>query len=139
MLVTLARFVDPWEAQVVRARLAADGIPASVAYAHHAVAYWPMSLALGGTAVQVPATFLDRSRTLYSDYETGTLENELHAELGTSRETCPRCGSSDFKRTMAWHKRLLAILIVLVLAPFPARRSRRICHNCGCRWNWGED
>lgn len=62
MLVTLARFLDPWEAYVVRALLEAEGLPATVAHAHHAIANWPMSLALGGTAVQVPAPLLVSAR-----------------------------------------------------------------------------
>lgn len=138
MLVTLARFVDPWEAHVVRARLEADGIPATVAFAHHAIANWPMSLALGGTAVQVPGTLLDRSRALLADYAAGILEDELNEEAGIQGEHCPACGSTDFKRTMPWQKRLGAIVVMLVFAPYPTHRNRFICRACGCRWQWGE-
>lgn len=138
MLVTLARFVDPWEAVVLRERLEADGIPATVAFANHAIAYWPMSLALGGTAVQVPSALLEQSRAILSDYETGVLEAELNEEIGMNVEHCPRCGSTDFMRTMPLHKRLLALAIVLLFAPYPTRRSQFICKDCGCQWHWGE-
>lgn len=138
MLVTLTRFVDPWEAEVFRARLEAEGIPASVAFANHAVVNWPMSLALGGTAVQVPDSLLEQSRRLLADYRAGRLEDELNEQIGASREHCPSCGSTDFKRTMALRKRLMAIFIVLAFAPYPASRTRFVCRECGCEWEWGE-
>lgn len=139
MLVTLTRFVDPWEAHVVRARLEADGIPATIAHAGHAIVNWPMSLALGGTAVQVPAVSLTPARELLDDYASGALEEALDASLGMAREHCPGCGSSDFERTMPLRERLVALVIVVLFAPFPARRSLRICSACGHRWRWGAE
>ena len=138
MLVTLAKFLDPWEAYVVRARLEAEGIPATVAYVNHAIANWPMSLALGGSVVQVPASFLAQSRKILTDYRAGTLEDELNEAIGSQREHCPRCGSTDFKRTMPWSKRLCATLIVLFVAVFPIKNTLLICRVCRCRWQWGE-
>jgi hypothetical protein len=138
MLATVARFLDPWEAHIVRARLEADGIPASVAHANHAIANWPMSIALGGTAVQVPASCLKQSRKILSDYQTGALEDELHAAIGTQREHCPRCGSTDFVRTMPWQSRVVAALVIVIFAPFPTSRTRRVCKHCQCTWRWGD-
>lgn len=138
MLVTLARFLDPWEAHVIRARLEADGIPASVAFANHAIVNWPMSIALGGTAVQVPASCLEQSRKILSDYHTGALEDELLAATGTQREHCPSCGSTHFIRTMPWPERILAAVVIVIFAPFPTRRRKFICSDCGCAWRWGD-
>jgi len=138
MLATVAKFLDPWEAYVVRARLESEGIPATVAYANHAIMNWPQSLALGGTAVQVPTPFIGRAREILSEYRSGALEDELVEAVGIQREHCPQCGSTNFKRTMQLHKRLWAILIVLVVAAFPAKRSTFICRECGYRWQWGE-
>ncbi len=138
MLVTLAKFLDPWEAYIVRARLEADGIPATVAFANHAIADWPMSLALGGTCVQVPESYLLQSRKILSDYDTGALEDELNEIVGLQREHCPRCGSTDFRRTMPWRKRVSAIVIIVFVAPFPTSRNRFICRRCGHQWDWGE-
>lgn len=138
MLVTLAKFLDPWEAHVVRARLEAEGIPASVAFANHAIVNWPMSLALGGTRVQVPDSFLAWARQLLADYEGGVLEAELNAAAGLEPERCPRCGSPNFRQTMPWRERLWAVLIVLIVAAFPAKRRLFICRDCGQRWNWGD-
>lgn len=138
MLATLAKFLDPWEAYVVRARLEADGIPASVAFVNHAIANWPMSLALGGTIVQVPASFLAQSQKILADYQAGTLEDELNEAIGSQKEHCPRCGSSNFKRSMLGCKRLYATLIVLFVAAFPIKYSLLICRECRYRWQWGE-
>ena len=41
MLVTLARYFDPWEAHVLRARLESEGIPATVTGDQHIIANWP--------------------------------------------------------------------------------------------------
>jgi predicted RNA-binding Zn-ribbon protein involved in translation (DUF1610 family) len=138
MLVTVAKFLDPWEAYIVQARLAADGIPATVAFANHAIANWPMSLALGGTPVQVPPDFLAQAREILSNYQVGALEDELNEVIGSQQEHCPRCGSTNFKRTMQLRKRMYAIFIVLFVAAFPTKRSTFICNNCGYQWEWGE-
>jgi len=138
MLVTLARFLDPWEAYVVRARLDADGIPATVAFANHVIANWPISLALGGTSVQVPASFLGQSRQILSDYSAGALESVLNEQLGLQSERCLRCTSMNFQRTMPLRERLSAIAIILFLAVFPTRCNRFICKDCGYQWEWGE-
>ena len=138
MLVTLAKFLDPWEAYVVRARLEADGISATAAFINHAIANWPMSLALGGTAVQVPASSLEQAQKILAAYQAGALEDELNDAIGSQKEHCPRCGSSNFKRTLPWRKRLYSTLVVLFVAVFPIRYSLLICRVCGFRWQWGE-
>lgn len=139
MLVTVAIFFDPWEAHIVRARLDADGIPAIAAFANHAIANWPMALALGGTRVQVPAPFLAQARQTLADYWSGAFERELNEACGCHSECCPRCGSTDFLRTMPRGERLSAFLIMACLAAFPTSRRLFICKRCGCRWQWGED
>lgn len=138
MLATAAKFLDPWEAYVVRARLEADGIPATVAFANHAILNWPMSLALGGTAVQVPADFLAKAQTIIANYQAGVLERELDESIGSQAEHCPRCGSTRFIRTMPWRERVYAVVIVVLVAAFPTKRRLFICSHCGHRWQWGE-
>jgi len=138
MLATVAKFLDPWEAHVIRARLEADGVPATVAFANHAIVNWPMSLALGGTAVQVPAAFLAKSREVIANYQAGVLESELNESIGSQAEHCPNCGSTNFKRTMPWRERVCAMVIVVLVAAFPTKRRLLICNDCGYRWRWGE-
>lgn len=137
MLATLASFFDPWEAHVVRARLDSEGVPATVAFANHAIVDWPLSLALGGTLVQVPEKYLIQSQKILFDYHAGFLEDELNDVSGTERDHCPRCGSTNFKRSMRPHRRIYAIFIVFFVAAFPARQDRLICKACDFNWDWG--
>jgi hypothetical protein len=97
-----------------------------------------MSLALGGTPVQVPPDFLARAREILANYQAGVLEDELNEVIGLQREHCPRCGSINFRRTMQLRRRIYAIFIVLFMAAFPTKRSTFICNNCGHQWEWGE-
>ena len=53
MPVTIERFLDPWEAHVVKARLVAEGIDASVSNDQLATD-WPIAFAVGGAALRVP-------------------------------------------------------------------------------------
>lgn len=138
VLATLAKFLDPWEAYVVRARLEAEGIPATVAFVNHAIADWPISLALGGSRVQVPVNFLEQARGILAAYQAGSLEDELNEVIGSQREHCPRCGSRNFKRTLPWRRRLYLTLVVLFVAVFPMKYSLLICRVCRYRWQWGE-
>ncbi len=138
MLVTLARFLDPWEAYIVQARLQADGIPATVAFAHHAIVNWPMAVALGGTAVQVPSGCLTQASKILSQYQTGALESELLEVIGSQREHCPGCGSMNLRQTMQLRQRIVAAAVVLLFAPFPAKRCTFLCNDCGSTWEWGQ-
>lgn len=137
MLATVGNFLDPWEAHVLRARLEADGVPASVAFANHAIVNWPMSLALGGTRLQVPTEYMSQAKEILAAYAAGTLEDELNEVVGLQSEHCPHCGSTDFKRTMRLHEHIAAIVIVVFVAAYPTRRSTFVCRGCGHRWEWG--
>ena len=138
MIATVARFLDPWEAHIVRARLEAEGVPATVAFANHSIANWPMSFALGGTAVQVPMQYLEQSRNIIADYQSGRLETELHEAVGSKTEHCPSCGSLEFKRSIPWRERFLALALGLFSSAFPTSQSRLICRACGHHWQRGE-
>ena len=139
MIATIGRFLDPWEAHIVRARLETDGIPASLAFSHHSIANWPFSLALGGTAVQVPAAFYEQALDVLAAYRTGQFERDLLVEAGIEPEHCPRCSSTDFRRTIHARQRVLALVLGLFTsALFPTSLSRLICKSCGHRWTANE-
>jgi hypothetical protein len=139
MITTVARFLDPWEAHVVRARLESEGIPATLAFANHSIANWPFSLALGGTAVQVPENYLTQSRSILHEYRSGALENDLLEETGIPPEHCGNCGSLHFKRTIPGGERALSLALgLLTSAMFPTSLTRLICQSCGHRWIAGE-
>lgn len=134
MLQTVARFLDPWEAHIVCARLNAEDIPATVAFANHAIIDWPAALALGGTAVQVPADYAEQADRLVADYRAGRLEADVVEDVPVEGGRCPRCGSFDVHRTVPVRQRWMAALLGLFAATFPTRESGMACDSCGCRW-----
>jgi hypothetical protein len=44
--VTVATFLSPWEAHIVRGLLETEGIPSTLGSEHHVGANWPLSQAL---------------------------------------------------------------------------------------------
>ena len=134
MLQTVERFLDPWEAHIVCARLNAEGIPATVAFANHAIIDWPAALALGGTAVQVPEEHLVQARRIVAEYRAGELEAELPEEPLVRKGRCPECGSSAIRRVVPLRQRLLAGLLGVFGATFPTRENEMACSACGTRW-----
>lgn len=120
---------------MLRARLDAEGIPASVADDRHAIMNWPISLALGGARLQVPAEFLDPAREVLAAYNSGEFERDLLDCYPDAVEACPQCGSGKITRSVSMRQRILVIVTTVVAsAPFPARRARMRCLACGHRW-----
>lgn len=139
MLVTIGRYLDPWEAQVLRARLEAEGVPATLMGDQHAVANWPIATGLGGVALQVPEAFLTRAREVIDAYEAGELAADLAVEHPEAVDRCPRCDGTDLARSVPLRQRLLTMLTFFIAgAPFPTRASRLRCRNCGHRWRYGD-
>ncbi|HEX4859884.1 MAG TPA: DUF2007 domain-containing protein [Rhizomicrobium sp.] len=136
MLVTVARFRDPWEAEMFRGRLEAEGIPAFVIHQRLIAMNWSWSVALGGAKVQV----LDEDAMDAGDVvarcrsgEFGGVLLEMFGYLGEPQ--CPRCGSIDCERrgtvADAVTGFLFAFLCSIVLPP---SRWQRTCRNCGTEW-----
>ena len=133
MLVTVARFLDPWEAHIVCGRLQADGILATVAFANHAIVNWPMAYALGGTAVQVPDDYLDQSRELLAAYHSGELGLDASETRQVPEGHCPVCWSTDLEPVSPWHQRMLVVLLGFFGATFPTSGDEVKCGACGYR------
>jgi uncharacterized RDD family membrane protein YckC len=71
---TVARFHDPIEAEIVRGRLEAEGIPAIAADANLIRVHSLMSAAVGGVKVQVPPEHLERAHAICRSIAEGKLE-----------------------------------------------------------------
>ena len=76
MPVTIERFLDPWEAHVVKARLVAEGIDASVSNDQLATD-WPIAFAVGGASLRVPDADVARAREVLAAYRRGDFAREL--------------------------------------------------------------
>lgn len=137
MLVTIARFSFPHEAQLAKAQLEASGIPAHIADEHTINMNWLYSDALGGVRLQVLQEYAEEALTILQEESvviTEETEDESTATTVTTaaREACPECGTpyDPLKiegRKPAW--------LTFLLLGFPAWRIRRQqqCHRCGCK------
>lgn len=138
MLITVGRYFDPWEAHILRARLAAEGIPATVAGDQHIIANWPLSVALGGAALQVPSAYLAQAQEIVAAYHAGTLSQDLATEHPEATDTCPVCGVTEVIGSIPFGQRVLAVATYFIAsAPFPTSASRMHCQACGHRWRYG--
>ena len=130
MLVTLDRFLDPWEAHVVCARLRADGLFAEVANDRMAIVDWPMSYALGGVQLQVKPEDLAEARTILEAYRRGELDVEEDAP--EDHEDAPLCTCHPPGPRIPWRDRVLVVaLFLLGGATFPTRTVGGLCTRCG--------
>jgi hypothetical protein len=73
-LVTVERFTEVWQAHILRSRLEAEGILASIADEHLVAMDWFYSNAIGGVRVQVPACELDQARAVLAALQRGDYE-----------------------------------------------------------------
>ena len=135
MLVTIEHFFDPWEAHILRARLEADGIPAIVASDQHIMACWPLSLALGGAALQVQEEHAHKASEIISAYRSGALKEDLIAEHPEAADACPACGSQELESSVPLSQSALNLAtFMLASAPFPTNASQKKCKACGHEW-----
>lgn len=139
MLITVGRYFDPWEAHILRARLEAEGIPATITGDQHIIANWPLSTALGGAALQVPEAFLEQAQEVVTSYHAGTFEQELIAEHPDAADRCPACRGMEIVSSVPFGQRTLAIVtFLLASAPFPTSATEMQCQACGHRWRYGD-
>jgi hypothetical protein len=91
MLITIARFTYPYEAQIAWSKLDALGVSAYIADEHTINMQWLYSNALGGVRLQVREE--DEQAALLALAED--LETELMQQEGFDAELCPVCGSAN--------------------------------------------
>lgn len=135
MPVTIATFLDPAEAHIVCGRLQAEGIAASVAFDGHVGANWPLALALGGVAVQVPASQFADAAGILQAYAAGEYAGDVDAITGDVPAVCTACGGEEcIARVPAAQKALAVALFLFGGATFPTRQDDVVCARCGAPW-----
>ena len=133
-LVTLARFRDPLDAELARARLEGAGIDAVILDQHLTGINWFYSLALGGVRVQVEASDLDAARRALREDHSADLADIPESRLpGDGDDGCPRCGSTRIRARVQRPAAALALATGLPLAPW---RRLWTCEACGHHWEW---
>jgi hypothetical protein len=132
MTVTIERFLDPWEAHVVKARLIAEGIDATVSNDQLSMADWPMAFALGGAALQVPDEDSARARAVLEAYHRGDFEQDLVDEGYLPPQPPDECTCGAHELGIPWRERILVVLMFLIGgATFPTRTIPGPCKACG--------
>lgn len=137
---TIATFPDLAGAEVARAALEAEGIPASIPDSHLAGLDWRLGTALGGVRLQVATEHVEAADVFLAQNLSGELaEIEEFTERSTDGPRCPACGSSSVARDpLVRRAKALALLFLpflLLVLPFLAAARRRLrCEACGHTW-----
>lgn len=125
-LTTIATFSFPYEAQIARARLDSEGIPAFVADEHSINANWLYSNAFGGVRLQVPQKFAEEALGILSkDYS-----QDLVHEQGIDSAKCSRCGSVNTEFHQTDRRWAFIVFLCLEFPLFPVKHTFK-CKDCG--------
>lgn len=124
--VTIARYDLPYEAQIARARLQAEGIDTFIADEHTINMQWLYANALGGVKLQVKARDAGwAAEILSTDFSADVEEQE-----GSDSLSCPRCGGLDLIPELIGRRRAFLVFLGLDFPFYPTRRALR-CPQCG--------
>jgi hypothetical protein len=136
VLVTVARFRDPWEAEMFRGRLQAEDIPAFVIHQHLVAMKWSWSLALGCAKVQTLDGDAADALEVMARCRAGEFSNTLLEIFGTLGEPqCPHCGSIECIRRPTAAQAVFAFVVFFLTGIIvPPATWRRTCRSCGRRW-----
>lgn len=126
MLTTIASFSFPYEAQIARAKLESEGIPAFLADEHTINAQWLYSNALGGVRLQVPDEFVDRANEVLG-YDS---ESDLIESQGADEPICTNCGGSNTEFYQVGKRWAFLVFLGADFPLFPVRHTRK-CLDCG--------
>ena len=115
-LVTVAHRFNTLEAELLRGRLAADGIPTLLGDAHTVQTDTLLTVALGGVRVMVPASYAPRARRAIAAVESGEFMLAEGAEaIGEPESESQPAGAPGLSR-LAFAT--MAIVVLGLLAAF---------------------
>ena len=125
-IVTIARRFDPIEAELLRGRLAADGIPATLGDAHLVQTYALCASAIGGVRVMVPASYATQALRAIAAIEHGDLRLDDEVNVGEEPGAVDPPSRADpaaaarLPLLAAGAAALLALFVVMELLARPA-------------------
>ncbi len=127
-LITVAVYSTPYEANMVKSKLEANGIPAFVADEYTIGMNWLYSNALGGVKVQVPESLVPEAlEVLRAEPVVEELRKIDEAKA------CPKCGSRNTEDYL--DKRGSFLTWVLSGFPLFLPKEKKKCNACGNVWN----
>lgn len=125
-MITIARYSFPWEAQIVKARLDAEGIPAFVADEQTINMQWLYSNAMGGVRLQVPKAFASRAIEILAEDHS----DEFEEVQGVDVVACKACGSAKTEPHQIGRRWAFLVFLGLDFPLFPVKNTYR-CTDCG--------
>lgn len=126
MLTTIARYSFPYEAQIARAKLESEGVPAFVADENTINMQWLYSNALGGVRLQVPSSYAEQAMSILSE----DMSEEVDAELGADASACTFCGGKNLEPFQKGRRIAFLVFIGLNFPLFPFKNTTK-CKDCG--------
>ncbi|WP_444912317.1 putative signal transducing protein [Microbulbifer sp. PAAF003] len=127
MLVTVARFSFPYEAQIAKARLESEGIHAFIADEHTVNMQWLYSNAMGGIRLQVSERDLDEANKILNQDRSILVDQELgHDE----ERVCESCSSRNVEPFTKGKKPAFLVFLLLGMPLFFYQHGVK-CKDCG--------
>jgi len=126
MLTTIATYSFPYEAQIARAHLDAEGIPAFVADEHTINMQWLYSNAMGGVRLQVPSVYAEQAKAILAE----DLSDAVESEQGSDTLVCTVCGSHQVEPYQKGKRWAFLVFLGLDFPLFPVTNAVK-CGECG--------
>ncbi|HIO93062.1 MAG TPA: DUF2007 domain-containing protein [Leucothrix mucor] len=136
-LITIASYTNSLQANIVKGRLQAEDIPATLANEQYINADWLLSNALGGVQIQVPEGYAQQAREIIKTIENGQLEAGKEWE-DVDQLLCPKCQSDDIKiNNIIWK---VSFLFTNILhTPLPFSQHAYSCKQCQHGWSMDDE
>jgi len=126
MLRTIATYSFPYEAQIARAKLDSEGIPAFVADEQTINMQWLYSNAMGGVRLQVPEVCVQQALELLSEDSSEIVEQQEGYDIAP----CTVCGSKNTEPYQQGRRWAFLVFLGLSFPLFPVKNTVR-CVECG--------
>ncbi len=142
-LVMIRTVMHTTEADLIRARLEAAGIPVFLKNYETVNANWFYANALGWIQVMVREEDADRARQILEEADEETVIDELPEgeDIEFIEEdvvVCPSCGSTNVHYEK-YNYRLSFLSMLLLSMPLPFKKGDWVCDDCGYRWKEDEE
>lgn len=131
-LITVASYSHSLQANIVKGRLLAEKIPASLANEQYINADWLLSHALGGVQLQVPKRYEKEAREMIDLIEQGQFETD-NKDIST-QSICPNCQSDDIISKNFIRKASFLSTNILHI-PLPIPKDTYLCKQCQYQWS----
>ncbi len=142
-LVTIRTTMHTTEADLIKARLEAAGIPVFLKNYETINANWFYASALGWIQVIVREQDAARARSILDEASEETIieeppDGEAIEFIEEDVMVCPRCDSTNVHYEK-YNYRLSFLTMMLLSMPIPFKKGEWACDDCNFRWKEEED